>query len=819
MPTLGPVRYVAGASGPTTSRITDLGIVTLADGTDILYATTRFDGAITAWSLAGTGLARIDSAAHGRADRAGALAELGFLTTTDGPALLTGGGASGGIVLRQIGADGSLGPARALGTASAIRGDLIDSETIALSNGNTVVYAGTGSNSGLIRAYFRPDGTLINAFRQGDTATTYAERVTALTQARVGDVTYVIGASDISGGMTSWAVAPLSGALTAADSLDAAQGLWIRSPTALETATVAGQTYLVLAAAGTGSLSVIHLGADGRLTPVTHLLDDQDSRFAGVTAIEVVAHAGLTYVIAGGSDDGISVWLLLPGGGLVAEAHLADATGTGLANVSAIAARSSGTGIDIIVASATETGLTRLRFETGPEGSTLTAPAAGGTLTGGAGRDLVQGGAAADRLAGGGGDDILTDGGGADRLTGGGGADLFVLSADDQTDTITDFTPGEDRLNLQAWPMLRSLYQLTLTPTATGLRIAYGDEVLILISADGRPIPVAGLTTAGIIGGTSIPQDPRPGFAGPGRPAPPLPERDDTPPPRARPTPVDPLPEPVDPWPFPWNDGEAPAPRSGTIRGTPGNDILRGDAGGNVIKGLAGRDSLYGGGGRDVIQGGGGRDFLDGGKDNDRLQGGPGNDTLIGGEGRDRLSGNGGNDRLEGWNGNDTLKGDAGRDLLFGMAGRDNLAGGRGNDRMSGGAGRDRLEGQDGQDSLGGLDGNDRLSGGAGDDRLSGGADNDRLSGDKGNDILTGGSGADVFVFAAGRDRITDMGRTDRILLDDRLWSGALTADQVIDRFAEIRRGDTVLNFGDGNSLIISDIRDPDWLAGRIDLI
>jgi hypothetical protein len=51
MPTLGPVRYVAGASRAETSRITDLHIITRADATDILYATTRFDGEITAWAV------------------------------------------------------------------------------------------------------------------------------------------------------------------------------------------------------------------------------------------------------------------------------------------------------------------------------------------------------------------------------------------------------------------------------------------------------------------------------------------------------------------------------------------------------------------------------------------------------------------------------------------------------------------------------------------------------------------------------------------------------------------------------------------------
>jgi Ca2+-binding RTX toxin-like protein len=834
MPTLEPVRYAAGASRADTSRITDLAIIPRADGTDILYATTRHDGEIIVWSLTGNGLTRIDTAAHGRPDRAGSVAVLGELQTTDGPAILTGGGATGSLTLRPIEDDGQIGPARTLGTLGNVPGDLVDPETVRLTNGNSVVYAGTGSNSGIIRAYFRPDGDLVNAFRVGDSATTYAEQVTALTQARMGDVTYIIGASSLSNGLTAWAVAPLSGALTAVDSLDGTQGLWINAPTAMETATIAGRTYLVLAAAGTGSLSVIEIGTGGRLTPVTHLLDDLATRFAGVSAMDVLSHGGLTYVIAGGADDGISVLVLLPGGQLVAEAHLADTTATGLTSISAITARSHGTGIDIFVASATETGLTRLRFDTGADGSRLVAVATGSTLTGGAGRDLLQGAAGADRLSGGAGDDILTDGRGSDRLTGGAGADLFVLSADDVTDTITDFTPGTDRVNLSAWPMLRSLDQLTMTTTATGMRITYGQEVLILTSADGRPIPLSALSHADLIGGTSIPQDIRPGFPGPTRPAPDLPARDYDGPPRPRPLPVDPLPEPANPWPFPWDDA---GPTTGSrIRGTARDDVLRGNDRANTIIGLGGDDRLSGGPGRDLLRGDSDRDLLDGGRGNDRLYGGTGRDTLVGQSGDDRLFGGSGNDRLEGWGENDLLAGRRGDDVLFGLGNNDRLYGGSGEDRLNGGTGADLVLGDAGRDILAGMDGADRLNGGSGADRISGNAGNDRLGGAGSNDVLhggggndrlaggtgddrlTGGTGADVFVFASGADRITDLGRGDSILIDDALWVQTLSVGRMIDRFADLVRGDAILAFGDGDRLVIEDIRSLDALARRIDL-
>lgn len=83
--------------------------------------------------------------------------------------------------------------------------------------------------------------------------------------------------------------------------------------------------------------------------------------------------------------------------------------------------------------------------------------AAANTLRGGAGNDRLEGGGGNDTLIGGSGNDRLIGGPGADRLSGGPGRDVFVyralsdsLPGPSRRDTITDFVPGEDRIDLSA---------------------------------------------------------------------------------------------------------------------------------------------------------------------------------------------------------------------------------------------------------------------------------------------------------------------------------------------------------------------------------
>ena len=84
-------------------------------------------------------------------------------------------------------------------------------------------------------------------------------------------------------------------------------------------------------------------------------------------------------------------------------------------------------------------------------------------LDGGAGDDVLIGGDEDDRLDGGAGDDVLDGGAGDDVLIGGAGADTFVIEGPNGTDTVEDFTHGEDRIDLSWLASVEGFEDLSIT--------------------------------------------------------------------------------------------------------------------------------------------------------------------------------------------------------------------------------------------------------------------------------------------------------------------------------------------------------------------
>ena len=90
----------------------------------------------------------------------------------------------------------------------------------------------------------------------------------------------------------------------------------------------------------------------------------------------------------------------------------------------------------------------------------------------------MTGGTGDDTMTGGTGDDTMTGGTGDDTMTGGTGDDTFVFAAGDGSDTITDFTDGEDPIDLSAFSAISGFSDLTINQD--------GDDTVIDLGAPWR---------------------------------------------------------------------------------------------------------------------------------------------------------------------------------------------------------------------------------------------------------------------------------------------------------------------------------------------
>ncbi|MCT4554703.1 MAG: hypothetical protein N4A53_08465 [Pelagimonas sp.] len=148
------------------------------------------------------------------------------------------------------------------------------------------------------------------------------------------------------------------------------------------------------------------------------------------------------------------------------------------------------------------------------------------------------------------------------------------------------------------------------------------------------------------------------------------------------------------------------------------------------------------------------------------------------------------------------------------------MLGGDGNDFLKGGTRRDSVEGGDGNDKLFGNSFNDTLRGGAGNDRLNAGGDDDILDGGAGNDFLKGGSGADVFEFidGDGADTIADFNVAEDMLQLDMTLAGGQSAAQIV-AGAQVSGSGVLLDFGDGDTILLQGLSDTTGLAAAIDIV
>jgi len=642
--------HTAGIAG-FVDGISDLDIVTIG-GVTHLISLSGSGGGISSYLVdTGAPIAAVieDQQSHDPAEAFG-ITPLRVEVLDPGglPVLAVFGGPDAGMSEYGFtGATGALSGAQPITVGDVSDGPVTAFQSIT-SGGQTFHYVSHYLTGGLT-TYEVQNGTPVAVDQDGSGSGYQGVDVADMARATVAGVDYLFTISAVQNAVSAFRILA-DGTPELTGTTGAANGLGLSTPTAITTAEVAGTTFVIVAGAGSGSLSVLKLTGGGSLFPTDHVLDGLETRFQGVTALTSVQISGQTFVLAGGADDGLSLFSLLPDGRLLHRGTVADTGATTLNNVTDIAATASAGDLAVFVASQNEPGITEFRIDVGALGTVQKAVHSGSILTGGSQNDILTGGAGADTLDGGAGDDIIVDGAGSDVMIGGLGADIFVLTEDGMPDAIMDYNPAVDALDLSALGLLYSVSQLNIQSTGSGATISFFSEVLNITSHDFTPLDASDFTDASIVNLQRMPM---------------------------------------------W--------------GVVVDQKLVGSAGADVLIGNTGDDTLNGGAGADVLTGGAGRDvvthtdatagvwvdlqnpnFMKGDALGDVITD---VEVIHGTRFADQLRGDAGDNEFYGGAFSDRLYGRAGNDLLFGEGGADALYGNTGADVMTGGEGwvRDRF--------------------------------------------------------------------------------------------------------------------------------
>lgn len=346
----------------------------------------------------------------------------------------------------------------------------------------------------------------------------YSQQIVALSTVTLDGRQFVLITDTADNAVRSYQRDPTTGRLVETDLLAAKHGLAIQTPTGLELTSVNGVTYAVVISSATSSVSVLQIDANGRLVPTDQVIDTGSTRFAGAQAVATVQSGDHTFVVVGGADHGVTLFLLLPGGTLLYLDTVADTAALSLSNVSALTAVVDGSTIRVFAGSQRDDGVTHLSIPIAGLGEHRTGTEGQATrITGTSGADILVAQSNNDTLLGGLGDDVLVSGPGRTIMNGGAGADIFVVRAVSTRVDVTDFQRGLDRLDLSDLPMLRGVGQLTVTTTSWGAQIVYRGTTIVVTSQDGQPLRVTDIFPQGLVGPDRVPVQPRPELEFPGR--------------------------------------------------------------------------------------------------------------------------------------------------------------------------------------------------------------------------------------------------------------------------------------------------------------
>jgi len=383
----------------------------------------------------------------------------------------------------QLQTGGSLGPEREQSFSGFDPGPL--SQFTVFTTGVTkFLIAGSVAQAGLHVFEVGPGDDLIHRESVADHSKVTLEDVSDLLTIDVDGTPYLVTGSLGEGGISSFSI-DLTGKTQLIDTVGVKDGMWLSGLSDLASVTADGTAYVVVGATNSSSLSLVRINPMGVLFVSDHINDTLGSRFANVSAVDAFTVNDRGFVVAGGSDDGLSLFEILPDGTFFMHQSIEQQNGWSIENVTAIQSAIVGNEVQVFAAGASTPGVTQFLLSTASISNPIIGDATDNTLIGGTGDDLIFGENGGDVLKGGNGDDILSGGADIDSLYGGAGADVFIFDSDTGQDQVMDFELLQDQLDLSRWGRVYDKSALTILSYADGAEIRFHDNSLRLFTADG----------------------------------------------------------------------------------------------------------------------------------------------------------------------------------------------------------------------------------------------------------------------------------------------------------------------------------------------
>jgi len=360
-----------------------------------------------------------------------------------------------------------------------------------------VTGGGAGGPEGL-NIYEAQGGTLVHRDTVTDHIKVTVGDIADLINITVDGTTYLVAGSTAEGGISTFTI-NASGEAQLVDAIGAKEGLWLSGLDSLTATEANGVSYIIVGSTLSSSLSVVRINPMGVLFVTDHVTDTLGSRFDNVDAIDSFTVNGRGFIIAGGSDDGLTLLEIMPDGKLLEHDSIENQNGWTLENITAIQAAVFDGEVQVFAASIRTSGIMQFTIPTDALAAPITGDSGNNTLSGAALDDLIYGRAGNDTLYGNGGDDILFGGGGLDQMYGGAGADVFIVDNGPDQDRILDFELGLDRIDLSRWGMVYDPSDLTITSHAGGATIQFGGLSLDIRTEDASTLTAADLTADSFI--------------------------------------------------------------------------------------------------------------------------------------------------------------------------------------------------------------------------------------------------------------------------------------------------------------------------------